>query len=209
MALQNARIDQLPQNGQIPSLAYVAIMNMDNTITERLELSKILPTITSQNFEWVVTNEYGIDEVVTYSGKWYQSLITANEGNVPGIDILIWEEINVNTGGGIPIWESGFYVADEVIVAKAIDDEMYLFRLSIDESRPFESIDFEVELAAVKWKQIGGPETREVNTAPSTINFNCAGIKELLLIGNAPIDENKTFSFTNAFPNTLRLPFIK
>jgi len=74
---------------------------------------------TSSNFEWVFDRDYDFDEVVTFNGLWWQSLIAGigtNTGNVPA-EGLNWTQINKISGIIIPFWTPGL-----------VTDHLTLFR---------------------------------------------------------------------------------
>jgi len=74
---------------------------------------------TSSNFEWVFDRDYDFDEVVTFNGLWWQSLIVGigtNTGNVPA-EGLNWTQINKISGLIIPLWTPGL-----------VTDHLTLFR---------------------------------------------------------------------------------
>lgn len=74
---------------------------------------------TSSDFEWDALQGYDLDEVVTFEGGWYQSLVAGigtNTGNLP-TNGLFWLQINKISGVIIPEWTPGL-----------VTDHLTLFR---------------------------------------------------------------------------------
>jgi len=148
MALENARIDQLPEG--TPALGdFLVFRDMVNGVTKRTLVDQFIPSDTTADYEWLPDNDpgYQTDEVVTYAGKWWQSLIDDNLNIVPGTDPTSWVEISKSTNLGF--WTAGLYTEDEVAVLKTIAGITYMFVL--DAAKPYVSADFDAELAAGDW----------------------------------------------------------
>lgn len=158
--LINLRIDQLPLNGILKGTYFFPIRNMDTQKTERVPLSAILTSGSSQNFEWITDNDpgYAEDEVVTYGGKWWQSLINDNLNITPGTNPLAWVEITKSPSGFV-FWEAGVFPQDEVFVLYEISPGSVQIYHLIDATRPYVSTDFEAELALGDWQIISEGQT--------------------------------------------------
>lgn len=157
--LINLRIDQLPLNGGLKGTYFLAIRNMDTQKTERVPLSEFGIGVTTQNFEWITDNDpgYAEDEVVTYGGKWWQSLINDNLNITPGTNPLAWVEL-AKSPSSLAFWQAGVYSTDEVIVLYDNGTSVEFYRL-VDPARPFVSDDFDAELIAGDWELISGGQS--------------------------------------------------
>lgn len=208
MALQNARFDQLPLNGVVPSQGWWGFFNEDTGITERRSINDILFSAPSQNFEWVTDNGtgYSEDDFVTYNGFGWQSLVDNNLNNPPGVDPTKWVQINL--GSNLSFWEAGAYLDVEVVIFKVVGTRLYIFRLDPDEPRPFISSNFDTELNSGLW-QIGSEvQLLEVNTAGATITLNCLGLTDVMFKESAQITAPKTWAISN-FINALYIKSFK
>jgi hypothetical protein len=158
--LINLRIDQLPLNGILKGTYFFPIRNMDTQKTERVPLSAILTSGTSANFEWITDNDpgYAEDEVVTYGGKWWQSLIDDNLNITPGTNPLAWIELQ-KAPSGFVFWQAGVFPQDEVFVLYEISPgSVQIYHLT-NATRPYVSADFEAELALGDWQIISEGQT--------------------------------------------------
>lgn len=147
--MAHKRIDQLPQSSGPKPYFYVAIRNMDNNITERLELSHFMTSTTTQNFEWDNEEEYLAGDVVTYGGFWWQAELD-NDGVTPGTDEDIWTQLSRSASGFVQ-WQEGVFVEDEVYVLHELDEFVQIFRLA-SETRPYVSSSFLSEYAQGDWE---------------------------------------------------------
>ena len=174
--LENLRIDQLPLNGVLKGSYYFPIRNMDTQQTERVPLSEILTSETTQDFEWVTDNDpgYNSNEVVTYGGKWWQSLIDNNLNIVPGTNPTAWQEI-AKSPSGFVFWQPGVYPQDEVFVLYPPSGAIEIYHL-ISPTRPYHSTDFEAELAAGDWEIIsqGGGDQHFKGAFPTEAALDAA-----------------------------------
>jgi hypothetical protein len=153
MAFNTESIFELPLCASPQPNYLLAIGNFSTNQLESIPLETFLTSETSQDFEWVTDNNpgYALNEVVTYGGKWWQSLISNNLNIVPGTDPAKWQEIN-KSPSGLAMWQAGVFPQDLVLVVNEIgDDALQLYRLDPDEPRPFVSSNFSAELSAGKW----------------------------------------------------------
>lgn len=192
--LQNARIDQLPQSAGPKPGFFLAMRNMELGITQRIEVDYFLTSSSTQNFEWITDHEYAVNDVVTRSGRWWQSL-QINENVVPGTDPLTWVEIPRSPSGFV-YWQAGAFVEDENFVMYEIAGVTYIYRLD-NATRPYISTDFEAELLAGDWELLGAstiynlvsPTTITVGGLPSGTDITGWSTNEILqaiLTGEIP-----------------------
>jgi len=153
MAFNTESIFELPLCASPQPNYLLAIGNFSTNQLESIPLQTFLTSETSQDFEWVTDNApgYALNEVVTYAGKWWQSLVANNLNIVPGTDPTKWQEIN-KSPSGLAMYQPGVFPQDLVLVVNEIgDDALQLYRLDPDEPRPFVSSNFSAELSAGKW----------------------------------------------------------
>lgn len=174
--LSNARIDQLPQNSVLKGNYYFPIRNMDNSITERVLVSAIIPSSAMGNFEWITDQPYLDEQVVTWQGEWYQANGAILANVIPGVDAS-WVLISQSPSGFV-FWQAGVYPQDDVFVLKDMsltsDPNIQMFWLK-DTTRPYISSDFDAELAAGDWEQLfvsAAPASS--NTIKDMGNYNAA-----------------------------------
>jgi hypothetical protein len=152
MALEDKRIDQLPENSALKGEYVFAIQNLDNNTTEQVKLSAIIPSGVVQDFEWVTDNDpgYAIDEVVTFQGKWYQSLIADNLNNIPSSSPAQWQLINKSSSGFLP-WQAGAFPDENVFVLHSLHNNTQIFKLA-NATRPYVSSDLLLEYSLGDWE---------------------------------------------------------
>lgn len=91
----------------------------------------------------------------------FETKIVNNTGNEPPTDPNVtenanWVEISASAGSGIKEWAPGIYGAGLVIVYHNHSvDGSGLYKL-MDPVRPFNSVNIETEISALKWEKIGG-----------------------------------------------------
>ena len=149
-----------------------------------------------QNFEWVSTTNYATDDVVTYSGKWWQSLVNSNIGNIPGADLTKWNEVD-KSPSGLVFWQAGVYTEDEVFVLREINSTVFLFRLDPLQTRPFNSTDFDAELSTNTWQEVARLDTVIVDTSGGTLHIDMLKLQQLSFVESAQISGNKIIAFDN------------
>ncbi len=135
-----------------------AVQQLSTGITKKIRAGDFVNT-TSQDFEWVTTATYNLDDVVTYNGKWWQSLIGSNTGNLPQ-EGAIWTEVSASNN--FAFWVAGLYSQDEVIVLITYYETVRLARLK-NATRPFVSADFDIEFKNDDWEFVSEDELRAVN----------------------------------------------
>jgi hypothetical protein len=172
MALSNARIDQHPLG--IPNIGDFGIYrDMATGVTRRYSMDPFILSPTSTNIEWTsakaAAGDYDIDVIVTRGGDIWQSTVDNNE-SIPGADET-WTKLTRGRSG-LALWEAGVFLEDNVFVARIIGNKVHLFYLD-NETRPYNSTDFDVEFIAGDWVQIGSLEIVEVDVsgASATLNF--------------------------------------
>lgn len=196
--MPNKRTDELPLCAQAQPDFYVPLWNTETNRTERLRLEPLLVSGGStQNFEWVPDKDpaYQEDESVTYGGNWYQSLVDDNTF-VPGTDDTKWLPVTKASSG--TFWQAGLYTEDEVFVYNIVGDTVFSFRLAAA-ARPFASSNFENELQAGDWEQLGKVQNIEVDTTlvSDIITVDFLSLQEINFVGSDQITEAKTWAFDN------------
>jgi hypothetical protein len=144
--LLNQRIDQLDL-GEPKVGDYGIFRDMNAAKTKRylIPIGK-----TTQNFEWISDNNpgYALNDVVTYGGNWYQSLIADNLNIVPGTDPTKWQLVSKSVSGDW--WKAGTYSEDKPWVLSDYDGKPKILVLA-SAVRPYVSSDIEAETAAGDW----------------------------------------------------------
>lgn len=188
----NERIDQRPIG--IPTATdWGLYRDMVNSQTKRFSMSLVLDS-PANNIEWITDNDpgYALDDIVTYGGNIYQSLIGNNLNIVPGSDPDSWELLT--RGVNWARWAAGTFLESDVIVIRTIDGEDHLVQL-VAVARPYNSTDFDAEYASGDWKSLTQNKILKAasvgaNTASLDLNY----LKERAFNFAAPIGEIKTWS---------------
>lgn len=208
MALENSRIDQLPL-GSPSNGDFFVFRDQINGVTKKVLVDQFLTDVDINNFEWSPSPAaYDEDDVVTYSGKWWQSLVVGvgtNIGNVPGVDPTKWIEVNKAAGSSIKLHEAGVYTGNPIIVAYPISGQLYLFRLKDSLPTPYTSTNFIVELENGDWEELGSIGTGTVDVSTMFINF--IFLREFDFKASANITAPKTWGFGNQGIGTKRMTF--
>lgn len=152
MADLDLRIDQLPLGTPGPNDP-IPFRDLVSGVTKKFLAGLVLPSPTTTDIEWdpdaAAAGDYDDNEIVTYGGNIYQSEIN-NNPSVPGTN-ADWTLLTRGSGG-ISFWEAGVFLEDELIKAYDLPGVgPRFFRLDPAEPRPFNSTDFETELAADTW----------------------------------------------------------
>lgn len=188
----NERIDQRPIG--IPKATdWGLYRDMDNSQTKRFSMALVLDS-PANNIEWISDNDpgYATDDIVTYGGNIYQSLIDDNLNIIPGSDVDSWELLT--RGINWARWAAGTFIEADVIVIRAIDGEDHLVQL-VDAARPYVSSDFDTEYAAGDWISITQNIINKAATdAAGTIQLDMNYLKERNFNLVAVVTEAKTWS---------------
>lgn len=159
MSLPNADINHLPPNGTFTGNDEVAIWNKVTGQTEKLSLLNLIGTDTAdQNFEWVSTYPYLLNDVTTRGGNWYQAL-AGNTGVTPGTNPAIWSLITKSAVSGLTDWVAGVYTQAKVYVVSNHKGYIDIYRLFTG-ARPYNSTNIVTEEAAGIWTGIISPIVR-------------------------------------------------
>jgi hypothetical protein len=102
--------------------------------------------------QWNPTTSYDLDFIVEYNSKLWKSEIANNSNNTPSSGSIYWEEVSKSEANGFGRWSAGVYTIDPTVVING--NSLYI--LSNTVSLPYESSDFNAELAAGDWVSIGG-----------------------------------------------------
>lgn len=157
----NASIDQLPPNANLQPGMLGVIKNPFNGLTENFNISQILASPTTQNFDWEPDHDggagYDIGDVVVRSGKWFRSTIDDNL-NDPTTDPATsgWEILTQSPSGFVP-WQAGVFPQDLPFVyvnSGTLDEPVVKFYVLASPTRPYVSSNFTTELAAGDWKEV-------------------------------------------------------
>lgn len=145
--LENARIPDLDEITVINSNSWLVIYDVLTNVTYKIKSNLFVQT-TDQNFSWVSNYSYSLDEVSTYGGFWWQSLVNGNLGNIP-TEGAYWTKLSKSSAWGL--WAAGVYSESTVFVLQPVDGYYQLFRLA-SLTRPFVSSNFNSEWAAGSWE---------------------------------------------------------
>lgn len=137
----------------------VLARNPSEDVIYRIQAS-ILSGGTDSGENWSSSVTYNTGDVVIFSGAFWESLQDNNLNNPP-VEGSFWTKVEVSTANGFGRYATGLYTVDPTVVING--DSFYVLSESV--TLPFNSTDFNTELAQGKWVQAGG------NTF-DTIRFN-------------------------------------
>ena len=121
--------------------------------TTGLELNTILISTliagTSVSIPWLPEVTYNIPDIIEWNSKFWKTKVNGNLGNQPA-ENAFWTEVSASAANGASLsnWSAGVFTVTPCCVVK--NNTLYI----LDESvapLPFESTNFETELAANKW----------------------------------------------------------
>ena len=215
MADLDLRIDQLPLGTPGPNDP-IPFRDLVSGVTKKFLAGLVLPSPTTTDIEWdpdaAAAGDYDANEIVTYGGNIYQSEIN-NNTSVPGTN-ADWTLLTRGSGG-ISFWEAGVFLEDEIIKAYDLPGVgPRFFRLDPAEPRPFNSTDFETELAADTWIRMYNenfwPLSGSANLS-GAVTITAGSGEDIDLLGSSPRfnvqrDGNRSVQFqidpeTGAFGN--------
>ncbi len=153
MADLDKRIPELPNISYTSAIMMIPIYDPITDTTYRMNYALVQPGASTNDYRWNELTDYGIGDIVTQSDKVWESIATPNIGNVPVEDGGYWEERSKSKSGFV-YWAAGVYLDDQVFVLYTLGSDTFFYELA-DPARPFNSIDFEDELADDKWRRIG------------------------------------------------------
>lgn len=187
----NKRIPELPPNAALQPNYKVAVYNVDNDTTERVDVSELNST-SSGDFRWLSSPEsYDTGEVVTYLGEWYQSLVDDNEGIIPGTDEDSWEPISKSASG--KPWVAGVYVDTFTMVFSDHNGQLQQFNLA-SAVRPYVSVNIANEELAGDWVSITEVlQNVEVDLSVAEPDLNFRRHRDKIFTGSTPISTPKIF----------------
>lgn len=160
MADLDKRIPQLPYNPTLLTGAKFAFYDPSTDTTYHINVQDFL-TSTNPDSLWSPIASYDIGDIVVYSqgpGQPYEAWISnsnGNLGNVPGPASAVWD-IAVLSKSGFVFWAAGVYGDDVVVVLKTVMGVTSFYWLA-NPTRPFNSTDFDAELALGDWEIVGTP----------------------------------------------------
>lgn len=186
----NFRIDQLVEG--VPKLGdWGVFRSTDDLKTKRYSITG---SDITQNFEWITDNNpgYAINDIVTYGGNIYQSLIDDNLNIVPGSDPTKWQLLT--RGLNWSRWAAGTFLEDDVFVIRLIDGEDHICQL-MDAARPYVSSNFTTEFDAGDWKSLTQNEiVKDATVAAGTVELDVNNLKKRTFKFADVIGEAKTWS---------------
>lgn len=117
----------------------------------------------SQSFveEYNSNSTYLSGQIVSYSGRLYESRTSNNMGNVP-TNTTHWSLSSLNTSNIIDVWKPGYYLDEGTVVRRFVGGEYRLYVL--DEDGPVNSTNFDSELADGTWAPIGGGSGSDISS---------------------------------------------
>lgn len=155
--LPNSRIPGLPPTAVIKAGYMIPIWSPETDITYRFDVSQLIVSDTTENFEYVSDTTYNTLQSVTYSGKWWQALQNVPINIVPGSNPAYWLEVN-KAPSGFVFWQSGIYSENNVFVLRDISTNPLIKDIQayylVNPTRPFVSSNFTTELTAGDWVKI-------------------------------------------------------
>lgn len=198
MSLPNADILGHPL-GTPKSGDFFLFQSPTDLVTRKCAAQEVINSSTS-NFEWLSNANdgegYAEDEVVTYGGLWWQSQVDENL-SVPGVNS---DWLLLTRGYSWQIWAAGVFVETDTYVLVRKATATFIYEL-VDVARPYVSANFETELAAGDWREIGQCPFVVVDSVPDILAFNCLNLYEVNFNLSAALDEAKEFQFTNMVQN--------
>jgi hypothetical protein len=177
------RIPGLTYKGAIPTNAEIPYYLPADDTTYRMNASDIMASAASPDDAWNENTVYNDGDISTYGGEVWISNENDNTGNPPGPTSTHWT-IGVHAAAGEAYWSPGVYTGDAPIVIKEKPAGVFGQYLLVA-PRPFNSVDFDTELAAGKWKPLAPPAGAG---AFETYDFDSDLFTEQSILFSGPID---------------------
>lgn len=147
------RIPELPNQSNVSALMQIPIYDPITDTTYRMNYAIIQPGASTADYRWNPSVDYGVGDIVTNSDKIWESLVTPNLNQVPLEGGGFWTERS-KSKSGFAYWQAGVFTDDDVYVLYTLGGNTFFYEL-VDPARPYNSTDFEDELADDKWRRIG------------------------------------------------------
>lgn len=147
----NKYLRELPLYNDLKPGDLLLVYDKTNGVDKAIDAVNVLPVSEpSQNYRWIPSNEYSIDELVESGGDWWKSIVNGNQGNVPTEGLGYWEKVTKSASGFV-MWQSGYFTQNEAFVLNYLDGYLQFFRLNSG-VRPYNSTNFELEYASGDWE---------------------------------------------------------
>jgi uncharacterized delta-60 repeat protein len=156
-----------------------------------------------KTLQWVSTETYEINEIRTWNLKFWKSEVDDNIGNQP-TEGDYWTEVSKSETGNLGYWASGVFTNDPSYAV--YNKQLYLLDNTVV-TIPYESSNFETELAAGVWKleSITDAERAIIVAADAHIDGAIEEKHNLDQIGDLRVDteiqqDGFDFKITNSLP---------
>lgn len=205
ITLPSAPIDQFdPYNDPVAGDLFV-IFDTRTGGTKKIDIKFFYPAAPSSNYQWIPGFDYAEGAVVNHLGKWYISLDTPNVGKNPATEPAFWEE-QIKSSSGFVVWAPGVFTGDHIFVLYDFNQDdtapdWGIYSL-IDAARPYNSIDFEAELAAGDWELFGGAASGLSDVL--AISNNGGGLQIKNIANGSASQDAVTFAQLSAIPQHFR-----
>lgn len=149
--MANKRISELLNLASANNDDLLVLYQASTGVTKHIKFEDAFPSGNDGNFEWNNLTVYALDQVVTYNGKWWQSLQASNQGNVPA-ENSFWSEVSKPSIIIVRPWVSGeVFTAHYALVRVAT----VLYGLKNTVSLPFVS-NVSPVTDTTNWELVGG-----------------------------------------------------
>ncbi len=144
----NPRIPELPELTVIDSSMIIAVYDYETDTTYFAKVSVVLPPDPSNDYRWDSLTIYAIGNIVSYTGRLWESLTNGNLDNVP-FEGTNWTEVS-KAASGLVRWAAGVQTTTDACVISNITGQDAIYIITV--TTPYNSIDFETELKAGTWR---------------------------------------------------------
>lgn len=167
MDLSNANFNEIYDENPVSVIEDEDIILLQAFGTGKTSGIKGLDTILSSgnlnDFKWVSTGTYAINQPVLFNGQWYISLVAGNIGNIP-TDGMFWQLENKIQATVVKPWSSGIFIDHYSLVR--VGTSGYALKPSV--TLPFNS-SVPPELDLTNWELVFGDGGSSV--VPSNILY--------------------------------------
>lgn len=149
------RIPELPLKSTSSGSLRFPVWDPLTDITYGIDLLNFLPETEDIDSAWDSETSYPVDFIVAFEDQVWVSQQANNLDNPPFDGSTFWT-LGVKAKGGLSEWEASIFTQAKVTVMKQTAGIWRIYRLDTL-LRPFNSIDFDAELAANDWVEVSPP----------------------------------------------------
>lgn len=149
----NKRIPELPLLNVIDGSMKMPVYDPITDTTYQTALLNVSGNTTEKPDSWADNIVYEIGDIVSFGNSVYVSSQAAQINHIPSSSPTFWAPTQ-QVSAGIKAWAAGVYTGTDVIVTYVSGGVKSFYSLEV--ATPFNSTNFVTELAALKWKMVGG-----------------------------------------------------